>query len=119
MKWYAEQGHERLALAVPGYIVSFCLFYYALPAPDKEFFHLLLQVIEHDYFENLGCRSFVQNGRLDKKAIRQNIHDITDRHCEACPQMQPNLKMLVWDSLPQFAESYLQMVRALDLSGCA
>jgi hypothetical protein len=117
MKWYQEQGHEQIALAVPGYIVSFSLFYYALPAPDKEFFHLLLQIIEHAYFEELGFRSFVQNGKLEKKAIRRAVSDIAGRHCEAFPHLQPNLKMLVWDTLLQFAESYLHMVRALDLSG--
>ncbi|TAK41933.1 MAG: hypothetical protein EPO28_07955 [Saprospiraceae bacterium] len=119
MKWYLEQGHEQIALAVPGYIVSFSLFYYALPAPDKEFFHLLLQIIEHTYFDELGFRSFVRNGRLEKKAICHEISGITERHCKACPHMQPDVKMLVWNSLPQFAESYLHMVRTLDLSGCA
>ncbi|MFQ5445848.1 MAG: hypothetical protein ACE5FF_02845 [Saprospiraceae bacterium] len=118
MKWYLEQGHEQIALAVPGYIASFSLFYYALPGPDKELFHLLLQIIEHAYFEELGFQSFVQNGKFDKKAIRREIHHIAERHRKACPKLAPGLNTLVWSSLPQFAESFLLMVRALDLSGC-
>ena len=30
MDWYEEHGHEEVALAIPSYIVGYCLFYYAI-----------------------------------------------------------------------------------------
>ena len=34
MKWYHEHGHEKIALAIPGFIVGRSLFNFALPKPE-------------------------------------------------------------------------------------
>lgn len=116
MKWYKEMGYDQYALAVPGFIVCRSLFNFAIPEPDKDYFHLLIQIMEAGYFARLGFQSFVENGKLDEKAIRKAIREITAKHKKSYGQLNPSLKMLVFNSLPAFAESYLWMVRELDLT---
>ncbi len=115
MRWYADHGYERIARAVPGFIVGRALFSFALPPPDKDFFHLLMQIMEADYFRSLGFVPLVNNGVFDEKAIRQAIRQVVEKHANAYPRLKPDLKKLVFSSMPDFAESFLLMVRDLDL----
>jgi hypothetical protein len=50
MKWYMEQGYDKIALSVPGFIVGQSLFNYTLPEPDKALFHLYFQILEPEFF---------------------------------------------------------------------
>ena len=38
MDWYQEHGYDDIALAIPGYIVGYCLFYYSVPKPIEIIF---------------------------------------------------------------------------------
>jgi hypothetical protein len=116
MKWYYEHGHLRIALAIPGFIAGRCLFYFAVPKPDKDLLHLLMQIMEADYFGQLGFDKFCENGALDEKGIKSAIRGIVQEHKKSYPNLNPNLKKLAFDSLPKFAESFLLMLRDLDLS---
>ncbi|MEZ4959105.1 MAG: hypothetical protein R2830_04745 [Saprospiraceae bacterium] len=116
MKWYYEHGHERIALAIPGFIAGRCLFYFAVPKPDRDLLHLLLQILEADYFGKLGFVKLFDNGVLDEKGIKQSIRRVAQAYRKSYPRLNPDLKKLVFHSLPKFSESYLQMVRELDLS---
>lgn len=115
MKWYREHGHDKVALSIPGFIAGRCLFYFAVPMPDKEFFHLLLQILETEYFNELGFPVFVKNNELDKKGIEKEIRRIAERHQDSYSNLKPNLKRLSYNSLPEFAESYCWMVKELEL----
>ncbi len=42
MDWYQENGYSQIALAVPGYIIGYCLFNYALPFKLRRLTILLL-----------------------------------------------------------------------------
>ena len=116
MRWYADHGHEKVAVAIPGFIIGRSLFNFALPPPDRDFFHLLMQILESDFFKNLGFTSFVSNGKMDEKAVRQAIRRIVEQHGQAYPNLNPDTKKLVFTSMPNFAESFLLMVRELDLT---
>ncbi|MBI1224664.1 MAG: hypothetical protein GC192_05470 [Bacteroidetes bacterium] len=116
MRWYADHGHERVAMAVPGFIIGRALFNFALPLPDKAFFHLLMQIMEADYFRSLGFKPLVENGVLDEKSIKSAIRQIVEQYENDFPRLKPDLKKLVFSSMPDFAESFLLMVRELDLA---
>lgn len=116
MRWYADNGHERIAKAIPSFIIGRSLFSFALPPPDKDLFHLLMQILEADFFRNLGFTPLVERGVLDEKAIRQAIRQIVNKHENAYPHLNPDLRRLVFTTMPNFAESFLMMVRELDLT---
>ena len=116
MHWYTDHGYDRVALAVPGFIIGRALFSFALPLPDKALFHLLMQIMEADYFRSLGFTPFVTNGALDEKAIRLAIRQLAEKYGEDFPRFKPDLKKLVFTSMPDFAGSFLLLVRELDLA---
>ena len=115
MKWYREHGHEKIALAIPGFIASRSLFYFAVPMPDRDFFHLLIQILESDYFQKLGFSTCCTNGKLDERNIKKRIREITESHRENHPDLNPDLKKLNFDSLCEFAESYCWMIKELEV----
>ncbi len=114
MQWYVENGHEKIALSIPGFIAGRCLFYFAVPKPDKDLFHLLIQILEPDYFRQLGFHCCYKNGVLDEKNIKKCIREITEINQEKYPHFHPDLKILNFKSLPVFAASYCKMVRGLE-----
>ncbi|MEM6317706.1 MAG: hypothetical protein AAF960_08550 [Bacteroidota bacterium] len=119
MDWYSNNGHHKVAMAIPGYIVGYCLFNYAVPKPDKELFHLYYQVIYAEYFKNLGFQlPFVDLARqiFNKKAIKQAVKNITESNKETYPYMSPTIQKLNFDGPINFARSFLLMVRGLNLT---
>ena len=115
MRWYAEHGHERIAKAIPGFIVGRALFSYAMPPPDRDLFHLLMQVLESDYFLSLGFQPLAPAGLLDEKAIKQALRSIVNKYEAEYPRLSLDAKRLDFRSVNGFAASYLMMVREVDL----
>lgn len=115
--WYLAHGYEEVALAIPGYIVGFCLFNYSLPLPDRELFELYFQIVEADYFQGLGFELDYYNPATKKfnpKAIRRAIDCVVAENKEQYPDLKPALRLLNFDSLPVFAYSFLRMIQGLD-----
>ncbi|MEL6356205.1 MAG: hypothetical protein AAFQ37_04650, partial [Bacteroidota bacterium] len=117
MDWYQDNGFGRVALAVPGYIVGYCLFNYACPLPVRDLFHLYHRIKEDQYFRELGYKqAFLdKDGRPARRAIRTAISDIVDKHRSEHPRLRPLVSSLVFNNLTNFSRSYLRMVRELDL----
>ena len=119
MEWYKNNGYYKVAMAIPGYIIGYCLFNYAVPKPDKELFHLYYQIIYSDFFEQLGFQlDFVdlKNETFNKKAIKRAIQEIAEANQEKYPNISPNINRLSYDGKIKFAQSFLMMVRNLDLT---
>lgn len=119
MDWYRENGHDDYALAVPGYIVGYCLFNYAVPKPDREFFHLYFKITEAAYFQQLGftyeCVDTDEN-HLHKKNIKRAIDRIVEENKSKYYKLSPATGSLRFDSMLSFVKSYLLMIRNLDLT---
>ena len=117
MNWYEDNGYEHIALAIPGYIVGYCLFQFAVPKPVKELLHLYYQVVEANYFKDLGFQySFVENGQLDKREIKRAIKKITEANDHQYPRFNPDPSDLSFENLVKFAKSFLLMIRNLNLA---
>ncbi len=119
MDWYNDNGHSNVAMAIPGYIIGYCLFNYAIPKPDKKLFHLYYQIIYTDFFQKLGFKfDYVdlQKQSFNKKAIIRAIKEIVEDNKEKYPNLSPNFNRLSFDGQVKFAKSYLTMIRNLDLT---
>ena len=118
MDWYVENDHENVAMAITGYIIGYCLFNYAVPEPDKDFFHLYFQIVESAYFADLDFSTeYTQDDQsLHIKNIKSRIEQLADKHKSQYPKLRPKQKLLKFDTLPDFAKSYLHMIRTLDLT---
>lgn len=119
MDWYRENGYYRIAAAYPHYIVGYSLFVYAVPQPDREFFHLFYRVSESAYFRELGFKPDYCNpdtGQLNSKAIRKAIDQIAKKHRDRYPQLRPQVSTISFDNLLDFSRTFLLMIRNLDLT---
>ncbi|MCB0570007.1 MAG: hypothetical protein KDC66_09605 [Phaeodactylibacter sp.] len=119
MDWYKEHGCEAVALAIPGYIVGQCMFNFAVPKPDRDLFHLYYQVMEPEYFKQLGFPVIYYDtaaGQFDKRAIKRAISHIVEKNKPFYSRLSPATGSLNYDSLSDFAQSFLLMVRDLDMA---
>lgn len=118
MEWPLQQNHEALALAVPQYIVGFALFHYAPPKPDRELFHLFYQIMEPEFFRNLGfdIQYADANGRLNRSEIIKGIRAVAERNRAQYTLFRPNTDRLDFTSMVLFAKSYLVMMKELNLT---
>jgi len=119
MDWYKANGHYAIAMAVPGYIVGYCLFNYAIPRPDRDFFYLYFQITQPEYFRELGftidyCDP--ETRQLNRRSIKRAIDNIVSKNEEQYPKLSPATGSLNFQSLVDFAKTYLLMVRNLDMT---
>ncbi len=119
MNWYLEEAYEEIALAVPGYIVGYCLFNYAVPKPDKAYLHFFYQVTEAAYFRDLGFRPSYYDAEkqvFNQKAIRRRVFEIAEENKLRFPHLNPNFGHLNFSSMSMFGKSYLEMIQMLNLT---
>lgn len=118
MDWYQDNGYPKVALALPGYIIGYSLFNYATPPPIRDLFHLYYRIREDHYFRKLGYQqAFLgADGRPSRRAIRNAILEISDKHRKQYPRLRPLLSNLDYDNMINFSRRFLEMVTELDLS---
>jgi hypothetical protein len=118
MDWYKDHKHFKVALAIPGYIAGHSMFQYAVPKPDRDLFHLYHQIVESDYFQKLGFTLNYYNPqkeKFDQKGIKKAIKDIVENNKEDYPDINPDLTILRFDSICNFAKSYMQMIQKMEV----
>lgn len=117
MDWYTDNRHQEVAMAIPGYIIGYCLFNYAVPKPIREVFELYYQITEPAFFTKLGfTNSYRQTSRkLDKRAINRAFNRIEDANEKTYSHLNFDVKKINFSTDPAFAKSFLLMIRGLDL----
>jgi len=118
MDWYRDNGFTAVALAIPSYIVGYCLFNYALPKPDRELFQLFYEITEARFFRKLGFPDTgydPDTGKFDPKIIKKAIEQIVAANRKRFPNLQANPAVLDFSNLMAFCRSYLLMIRNLDM----
>lgn len=114
---YFKTKNHIVAKDIIEYIASYSLFYFGLPAPDKDLLHLLLHIFNQAYFIDLGFDiQYIKNEQLKQKTIVQEIKAIRDRHEKSYPAFKPNYKILRFENLLEFGHSFLTMIRSYDLN---
>ena len=119
MDWYEKNKHEAVALAIPGYIIGFALFNYALPKPERTLLQFYFTVFESEFFTSLGFTTTYFNnetGVFDQKGIKNSIREITDNAQALYPQLAPDYALLDFKTPAKFARSYLLMLQKLDFT---
>ncbi len=117
MDWYETAKHDAVALAIPGYIVGFSLFSYALPKCERALLAFYYTIFEPAYFAELGFTNAYFNaetGVFDPKAIRNGIQEIIDSALDVYPKLAPDYASLDFKTPVKFARSYLLMLKKLD-----
>ena len=118
MDWYVQNNHHVIALSIPGFIVGYCLFNYAVPQPVRSLFTLYYRIRQAEYFDQLGYAWEVYHNdkrRLNRKAIVSEIKSICDRYKESYPDLDPNTRILSFDDILAFSKTFLIMIAQLEV----
>ena len=117
MDWYVENKHIDIALSIPGYIVGYSLFNFALPAPVKDLLMLYYKVFNGDFFKDLDFSFHLKNdGTPDRKIIIREVKHIRNKYKDRYPNLGLKTNLLNFDSTTSFAKSYLIMIRKMEIS---
>lgn len=117
MEWYKENNHTAIALAIPSYIVGFSLFNNAMPLPDMELLKLFYKVTESGFFYDSEVdNKFVSKGIPSSRAIKNEVEKICSWYLHIYPNLKPDTSILDFTNLVSFSESFLLLVRSLNLS---
>lgn len=112
--WYQQNGYPKVALAIAGYIIGYCLFNYALPKPDRDLFELYYKIVEPQFFKDLGFQEEYYNEKMQKlnpKTIRTALENIKTNNYKAYPTLNLSIQKLNFDALHIFVISYLEMIK--------
>ncbi len=108
MDWYIQNGHREIALAIPGYIVGYSLFHYALPGPFSPFFQIYFEVLEADYFKKLGFKPALSyHGKPAKLETDRIIKEVIKKYKKIYPELKFPQDSIRYDSAFHFSKSYL------------
>lgn len=114
LQWYKDNNHTAIALAIPSYIVGYSLFNYALPKPDMDLLQLFYKITEPDFFDG---GQFFNGEKLISRSIKKEIDRIEEEYKAIYPLLKVDTSILKFDSLVNFSETYLMMIKNLDLDG--
>jgi len=118
LKWYAENGHDRVCQAICNYVAAYSLYNFALPGPDHDLMHLYFEVVENKFFRDLGYKvEFMSRDGLSVEVgrVNQRIAEILRVHRTEHPGLPVNPR-LVQTGLPAFSQELLLFIRNLQLS---
>lgn len=121
MDWYADNRHEEVAKAIPGYIVGYCLFNYAMPKPIRELFELYYQIKEPIFFQKLGFTNTYRSKnsptekQIDKRAVKRAFDKIEKANIRTYSHLNIEASKIDFSSITKFSKSFLMMIRELDL----
>lgn len=119
IEWYEENGHEKIALAITGYIAGYSLFYYSMAKVDRELLLLYFQIMHQDYFASLGFThryAEPDGGDLKPTEVRRAMTEILDRYSKVYEKLKGNVRDIKFDNRVHFATSYMHFIASLDLS---
>lgn len=119
MDWYEDNGYDRIAESIPGYIVGYILFHFAPPKPDLELIQFYYRVFESKFYKSLGFSQQFYDAKtnlFNRKQIKKAIKKIVKRNDQNYPNFNPNLSSLRFGSKVQFARTYLIMIQKLDMA---
>lgn len=117
MEWYKENNHTAIALAIPSYIAGYCLFNFALPLPDMKLLQLFYKITEPEiFYASVTESKFRNKDKINARVIKKEIENVNEKYLSVYPHLKIDSSILKFESLVEFAESYIRMIRELNLN---
>jgi hypothetical protein len=120
IKWYIDNKHENLALAIYEYIFGFCLYNYGMEKCLTHLFKLGMFLINYDYYRDFtfgsGSKYFIEEDKLNDKLIIEVINRVIENSKLEYPGLLFNTSNLNFSSLLNFLNSYFKEIQILNYS---
>lgn len=116
-EWYEKNNYFDIAQSVYDYIVGFAFFSYALPKLDRDALRLYFQVVDFQYFKELGFEyNYISNGQIMKNEIEKQLVYLSNHNREKYPKAKFNTSILDCTDRLSFSKTFLKMLYELDYS---
>jgi hypothetical protein len=115
--WWMDNDHPDIALAVLEFIPTKAFFSFGMPGFLNELFVLLLNVMNQDYFNELGAgKQYYDpaNNMFNQILLAGDVKDIIERGREQFPELKIAVENFKYESLYSFVLSYLREIEKLD-----
>jgi len=119
IKWYVENNYHDIAITIYEYLASYCHFSYGLPKPDAKLFHLMMNIINQDYFIELGIaeRYFnVPAGKFDEQLVKDKIDSIIKEEPDLYPGLKFNTANLKFELMTSFLKTFIAEMQQLNFN---
>jgi len=119
ISWYNNNQYPNIATTMLEYIAQYVMFYYATPKYSRRLYHLIIKMINADYFEALGFQQTYYNlkkDELDRKAIEVFLKTLREEAVREYQKFNLNSAQLQYSSRITFIISLLKAISILDYS---
>lgn len=115
IKWYLDNNHSDIALNILEYIVGYSLFTYGLNKSLRKILGLMMQVINHEYVEELnGTKGLMVQDAVNKEYIIKELSDAISTDKSEYPELQMNYENIKFDTKINFIKSTLEEILKLN-----
>jgi len=119
VKWYTDNNYNDIAIVIYEYLATYSLFSYGLPKPDAKLFHLMINIIEQLFFNELGFSEVYydnSNNKFNEQLIKDKVSEIIKEGQEQYPELKFNSANLKFDSLVNFLRTYIAEIQQLNFN---
>jgi hypothetical protein len=119
VKWYTDNNYSDIAVVIYEYLATYSLFSYGLPKPDAKMFHLMISVIEQQFFNELGFNEVYydsSNSKFNEQLIKDKVNEIIKEGVEQYPELKFSTDNLKFDSMVNFLRSYIVEMQQLNFN---
>jgi hypothetical protein len=117
VKWYLDNKYEDIAYAIYEYAAGHCVFTYGLAKPTVQLFHLVYNILEQDYFNELGFEErlyFPEEKKFNEKVIKDRINKIIEEGKVQYPQLAFKTDNLKFETMAALLRTYFTEVHGLN-----
>ena len=119
IKWYIDNNYHDIAVTIYEYLATYCLFSYGLPRPDAKLFHLVMNIINQDYFIELGFTDKYYDTasiKFNDQLVKDYIDNIIKEGLELYPELKFSTESLKFDSLLSFLRTFIAEMQKLNFN---
>ena len=118
VKWYIDNNYPNIAVTIYEYLATYSLFSYGLPKPDAKLFHMMMNVINQDYFTALGTGDMFIDpaGKFNQQLVIGKINEIIIEGQKQYPELKFNTDNLKFDTLLNFLRSFITEMQTLNFN---
>lgn len=116
VRWYKHNRYAQVIPTIYNYIAFYSLYNYGMNPLLKELFHILVEVQNSSYFEDIGCDTLYneKTQKFSKRAIIQRVKKTFDKGLQKYKSLSFSAEILNFSSMNEFCNSYLIMLKNLN-----
>ena len=116
IRWYKNNRYNQIIPTIYRYIAFYSLYHYGLNQVQRELFHLLIEIQNPQFFEELQYKTYYNNEHktFSKRAIVSKIEEIIEKRQSRFKSLKSFADELNFSSINEFSNSYYTQLKHLN-----